>query len=228
MSASIYLVYKHTSPSGKSYIGVTSNYDARNAAHIKCDSKCRAFSAAIKKYGWNNFLHEILYNGLTLDQANYREQQCINEYGTLAPTGYNLLSGGHVQQHHTETKRLMSQQRKGKPSPHKGKKKPIRSHLTDNSSHKGQAIWNNGTIEKRCDVCPVGFVKGRLPQPQSVRDKISASRIGTTLSADTKLLISAAQQGTWWNNGLKNKRSIDCPGIGYVRGSLPHKRNRSV
>ncbi len=37
----------------------------------------------------------------------------------------------------------------------------------------------------------------------------------------------AAQLGKkpWWNNGLNNKRSHTCPGEGYVRGKLPHKKN---
>ena len=28
----------------------------------------------------------------------------------------------------------------------------------------------------------------------------------------------------YWNNGLNNKRSHTCPGEGYVRGKLPHKK----
>jgi hypothetical protein len=29
----------------------------------------------------------------------------------------------------------------------------------------------------------------------------------------------------YWNNGLNNKRSHTCPGEGYVRGKLPHKKH---
>lgn len=33
MSNNIYLIYKHTSPSGKSYIGLTNNYQRRCREH---------------------------------------------------------------------------------------------------------------------------------------------------------------------------------------------------
>ena len=64
-------VYKHTSPSGKSYIGQTSNYDRRCKEHR--GSKGKAFGTAIKKYGWDSFTHHVLVAGLTLDDANSKE-----------------------------------------------------------------------------------------------------------------------------------------------------------
>lgn len=30
----------------------------------------------------------------------------------------------------------------------------------------------------------------------------------------------------WWNNGLNNKRSYTCPGMGYVSGKLPHGKHK--
>jgi len=88
-----YLVYKHTSPSGKSYIGITKNLTERNKTH-KQTTSCNAFAAAIKKYGWDNFTHEILVEGLTLEEANAMEKQLITEHNTLTPYGYNLRGGG--------------------------------------------------------------------------------------------------------------------------------------
>ncbi len=55
----IYLVYMHISPNGKSYIGQTCDYQRRCSEH-KRPSKSLAFYNAVKKYGWNNFKHEIL------------------------------------------------------------------------------------------------------------------------------------------------------------------------
>lgn len=88
-----YLVYKHTSPSGKAYIGITNDYDRRCAEH-KRNKKNHPFTNAIRKYGWDNFLHEILYDNLTEYDAKSREEQTINEYGSKFPYGYNLSSGG--------------------------------------------------------------------------------------------------------------------------------------
>lgn len=109
-----YLVYKHTSPSGKAYIGITNDYDKRARNHRSHRSGCRAFAAAIRRYGWDNFLHEILYDNLTETQARYREQQLINEHGTMSPNGYNLTAGGEMFIPCTETKRRMSDSRRGR------------------------------------------------------------------------------------------------------------------
>lgn len=107
-----YLVYKHTSPSGKSYIGITRDYDARCRMHRSPTSRCVAFRAAVERYGWDNFLHEVLYDNLTKDQALYREQQLIREYGTMVPHGYNLTTGGHMPEFSDTTRAMMSASRK--------------------------------------------------------------------------------------------------------------------
>jgi predicted GIY-YIG superfamily endonuclease len=45
-----YLIYKHTSPSSKSYIGQTKQYKRRCYEHQYYNG-CIAFKNAIKKYG---------------------------------------------------------------------------------------------------------------------------------------------------------------------------------
>jgi group I intron endonuclease len=88
-----YLIYMHTAPNGKSYIGQTNNLHRRNISHKNTDG-CRAFASAIKKYGWDNFTHTIRAEGLTLDGANQLEQELIASHNTLSPNGYNLKTGG--------------------------------------------------------------------------------------------------------------------------------------
>lgn len=107
----IYLVYKHTSPSGKSYIGITKNYTHRNWIH-QHTLHCRVFAAAIKKYGWSAFTHEILVDNITLREANALEQIFISEHNTLVPHGYNLTTGGKVTTVSDQTKQKQSDSRK--------------------------------------------------------------------------------------------------------------------
>lgn len=89
-----YLVYKHTSPSGKAYIGVTNDYTRRCRQHLNASKKGSelTFHRAIRKYGWSNFTHEILATDLTQQQAFDMEIALINivEKGSL----YNMTSGG--------------------------------------------------------------------------------------------------------------------------------------
>ena len=58
-----YTVYKHTSPSGKVYIGITSIDPAKRWKQGYSHNK--HFSMAIKKYGWENIKSEIIASGLT-------------------------------------------------------------------------------------------------------------------------------------------------------------------
>ena len=101
-----YLIYKHTSPSGKAYIGQTNNLKRRNKLH-KYSTGCTVFSSAIKKYGFDNFKHEILASNLTIEEANKLECEFISEHNTIYPNGYNLMSGGMNSTHSEKTKQTI-------------------------------------------------------------------------------------------------------------------------
>ena len=65
-----YIVYKHTTPSGKVYIGITrTTLERRCGSNGRNYSKNILFYRAIQKYGWQNIKHEILFDGLTKEQA---------------------------------------------------------------------------------------------------------------------------------------------------------------
>jgi group I intron endonuclease len=74
---------------------------------------CRCFAAAIAKYGYDNFIMEILETNLSLDDANKMEEFYIWEHGTLSPNGYNLRSGGKNHVATPSTRKKMSNSRMG-------------------------------------------------------------------------------------------------------------------
>ena len=88
-----YVVYKHTAPNGKSYIGITNNYEKRCYQHQK-ENSCRAFYDAIQTFGFNNFQHEILVDNLLKEDALKIEKQLIKKHNTIYPNGFNLKCGG--------------------------------------------------------------------------------------------------------------------------------------
>lgn len=93
--SSNYCVYKHTTPSGKVYIGMTSNEPEKRWKNGKGYKLCTAFNRAIEKYGWENISHEVVCSGLTKDQAEWKEKELIRLYESSNPeNGYNLTSGG--------------------------------------------------------------------------------------------------------------------------------------
>jgi len=55
----------------------------------------RHFASAIKKYGWENFKHEVLFKGLTAEEAAEKEKELIRQYESNNPSkGYNMTEGG--------------------------------------------------------------------------------------------------------------------------------------
>lgn len=95
-------VYRHTSPSGKCYIGITKRnpekrWGAGGSQYLKITTsgtpKHPAFYNSIIKYGWNNIKHEILFSGLSKDRACSLEQSLIRHYKNLG-LSYNTTDGG--------------------------------------------------------------------------------------------------------------------------------------
>jgi len=91
----VYTVYKHTSPDGKIYIGITSQ---RPKQRWNCGNGYKNnlyFTRAINKYGWDNFIHEILYDKLSEKEAKEIEIDLIANYrSNERKYGYNISSGG--------------------------------------------------------------------------------------------------------------------------------------
>lgn len=115
----MYTVYKHVNKiNGKVYIGQTAldvNIRWKNGKGYKNG----IFKNAIKKYGWDNFEHVIIKEGLTKEEANLLETSLIKEYKELG-ISYNITDGGEGAlgyKHTDETKKKMSLRNRGKKIP---------------------------------------------------------------------------------------------------------------
>jgi group I intron endonuclease len=181
-SSNIYCIYKHTSiESGKSYIGQTNNYKARNYHHQNKD-RCRAFASAIKKYGWDNFNHEILEENLTLKEANEREVFYIETLNTLAPNGYNLRVGGDNKRFSLETIEKMREvnigrkhsedSRKKMSESQKGRKMSEETKQKIGEAHKGR-VYSQETKDRISLAA-----KNKNPMSEETRKKMSESKKG--------------------------------------------------
>ena len=115
-----WVVYVHTLKfDGRKYIGQTNDIHARWKPSAY--KTCTKFYRAIQEYGWENFTHEVLYDNLTLEEANQLEEQLIAQYDTIN-NGFNLDFGGLNHLHSQETKQKMSDTRKGVPKSDEHKK----------------------------------------------------------------------------------------------------------
>lgn len=96
------VIYKYTSPSGKIYIGQTTNERQRYCTHkSKSIHPDNYFHQAIHKYGIENFKYEVLFRTQSDDMGRLRtilnaeEKYYIRKYNSNDRTkGYNLTEGG--------------------------------------------------------------------------------------------------------------------------------------
>lgn len=123
-----YCVYMHTNKlNGKKYIGQTRQPLNQRWREGKGYKRANShFFNAIQKYGWGNFKHEVLAEGLTCDEANELEIKFIAEYNTTNKEyGYNAEIGGKNSPCSEETRQLISLNHanmKGKNNPRYGVK----------------------------------------------------------------------------------------------------------
>ena len=80
----------------------------RRAITCKNYCGCEKFWEAIQNYGTDCWSVEILWDGLTLDEANIYEQIEIKDNETLYPYGYNVSLGGFNATHSPDTRAKIS------------------------------------------------------------------------------------------------------------------------
>lgn len=92
-----FVVYKHTSPNNKVYIGITGQNPPEKRWANGCGyTQNEYFNKEIILFGWNNFKHEILFDSLTRNEAQQKEMELIEYYkSTDRNFGYNIRAGGY-------------------------------------------------------------------------------------------------------------------------------------
>lgn len=102
-------VYMHTCPNAKRYIGITSQNPNKRWRNGKGYKTQELFRRAIKKYGWDNIVHEVLYSGLSENEAKSKEIELIAKYNAMnSEYGYNLTGGGNGGVISEETRKKLS------------------------------------------------------------------------------------------------------------------------
>lgn len=193
-----YLVYKHTAPNGKAYIGITSQRNPlRRWQHGVGYRTQEYFARAIAKYGWDAFTHEILFEGLSKEEAEAKEIQLISELKTNdRDYGYNIENGGNVPGSHSEeTKRKISEAQMGsknhnygRPSPLRGRKASPEAVEANRRAHLGQPSFWKGkhlpaeTIEKL-----------RRPKSEEHKRKLSEARSVPVLCVETGMVFPSGK-----------------------------------
>ena len=182
LTLNTYKIYKWTNLiTGMSYVGQTKRpLERRAGSNMSGYRGCNRFWEAIQHYGTDCWAFEILWDGLTLDEANVYEEIEIRDNETLFPYGYNLTTGGLNSEYSPESRKKISE--------NSGMKCPeVRAKVS--ASHKGKKL----SAEHRRKIGEAG--KGRKVSAET-RKKLSAIHKGRKISAEHRKRLSE-------NNGMK-------------------------
>lgn len=174
-----YLVYKHTSPSGKVYIGIICQRPEYRWREGKKYKNNEHFTAAIEKYGWSNFRHEIIAEGLTREEAVCMEVMLIAQHKSNDRAyGYNITPGGDHYHHTEESRRKISEAGKGRHHTEETRRKMSEARRGENSHFYGKAPG----------------VKGKHLS-ESTKQKLREAHRGKKLSEEHRQKLSDAKKG---------------------------------
>lgn len=119
-----YIYLRKNLSNGKCYVGQTVDIKVRQSRwnNLNHPYAGKVINAARAKYGIEAFDFEILKE-CPNEEMNYWEMYYVKEYNSKAPNGYNMTDGGDsIFEMTDETKKKISESKKGKPAWNKGKK----------------------------------------------------------------------------------------------------------
>lgn len=187
----MYTVYKHTTPSGKVYIGITRQKPEHRWDNGKGYKGNKYFYRAIQKYGWDNIKHDIICQApMSAAQAGAVEKSFIALYDSTNPDkGYNNSIGGECgfsgMNHSIEARRKISEANKGQIPWIKGK------HLSDEARQKISEA-NKGTNNPFYGKHHSDETRRKISESKKGRP---SPRKGAHLSSETRRKISESLKG---------------------------------
>lgn len=88
------LIYCYTyTPTGKKYIGQTTNFDKRQKEHLH-ETRTNIEFHSLLQTEYNNFIIEILEDNIPVELLDEKEKYYIQLYNTFKGFGFNLTEGG--------------------------------------------------------------------------------------------------------------------------------------
>lgn len=180
-------VYMHVNKTnGKVYVGITHDIRKRWRGNGCAYKSNQHFWQAIQKYGWDGFLHEVIFSGLTMQEACEREIDLIAKYeSTDRSKGYNHSLGGEFP--------LVFY--KGEQHPRYGKHHSDEARAKMSASHSGEKhrCWGKHLPEitrKR-----IGDANRGRKLPEWQKEHLRVINTGRVATEETKQKMSRSQQG---------------------------------
>lgn len=227
----MYTIYKITNKiNGKAYIGQTKRKPTERWGRKGQGYEGQYLGNAIKKYGWDNFSKEILFDDcLTKEEANKVEKDLIKKYKTQE-TGYNVAPGGNIWEHNNfsleKRKEWFLQHREF----HSKKTSEGMKDWLANSTkeERKQYLGHSWTLERKEEhgqKIRESWKKKTKKEINQIHYNISKSKKDPKAKCQSKefkqrmkmMALEQFKDGSplkgshWYNNGIKNVRAFVCP-----------------
>ena len=157
-------IYCHIAIDGRRYVGITSNNPKRRWDCGRGYKSNLLFYNYIKKYGWNNIKHEILFDNLTEEEAKEKEIYYIKLWNTQNKQyGFNLTAGGDSgNSPNEETRKKMSIARRKRIISEETKLKISNSVRGEKNGFYGKTHTKEAREKiSQAQKCRVGYYKGK-------------------------------------------------------------------
>ena len=226
-----YYVYIHTFPNGKVYIGITSQKPTtrwgRDGKGYRRKQKGKwvqpLMAKAILKYGWDNIKHEVLFEGLTKEEAEAKEIELIAFYRSNQPDyGYNMESGGHVTSC-MKGKKLSEETKKKLSEAHTGKK------LSEETKKK-MSEFNKGKVLSEEHKKKISEANKGKKFSEEHKKKLSEAKLGgkpnrvsPVICIETGVIYKSIEEAHIQTGACKSSISNVCRGKGKTAGGYHWK-----
>lgn len=183
-----YVVYKHTAPNGKVYIGITGQNPTKRWQGGHGYDGNAYFANAIKKYGWKNFKHEVILSGLSREEAINHEIELIAYYKSdKRKYGYNRNEGGSIPTE--ETRERVSKARK-------------ENGLNERQSMIVKSLWQDPYYRARATASRKGIKR----TPEQLEHYKAGRAKQPPMSDETRRKISESNKLHTGENAVRSRR----------------------
>ena len=191
-----YCVYKHTTPSGKVYIGITSKRPETRWNKGLGYGHNTHFVNAIKRFGWDNIKHEVLVTGLEQEEAFAEERRLIAEHRANDPKfGYNQSEGGESGfvgvSPSAEARKKNADAHRGRKASEETRKKMSEAH----KAHPNSGCYKKGRVVSSEEVEKSAAARRGNKRPAELCEKLRQANLGKKASEEARANMSRAHTG---------------------------------
>ncbi len=175
------IIYRAFLEDGRSYVGQTINTfeDRKNKHKLLAENSrndCRHFYRAMRKYGFDSFMWEILDSAESKEELDLKEIQYIEKLNSIK-NGFNIRTGGSRGKLSEESKEAISIKNSG-----------------EGNGMYGKLAWNSGRklSQEHVDKIITKFKKGNIPWNKGKKNEYKTK----PCSEEIKEKISQANSGS--------------------------------